>query len=169
MSELLVTTTLGDFSIKLDAAAPATSAYFSSLAKSKALDNSAFYRIVAPDNATHRAEVPIAVVQGGLLVEDPQPIAPIAHESTAATGLRHDRWVVSCARYAPGETYGSFFVCLRDEPELDYGGKRHPDGLGFAAFGKVGIGREIVEAIYARREQEEMLAQPIAIRSVIAS
>ena len=57
---------------------------------------------------------------------------------------------------------------MRDEPALDHGGARHPDGLGFAAFGKVSEGREIVTGLFQRREADEMLSRPIPIIRAIA-
>jgi len=103
------------------------------------------------------------VIQGGCRPSDIPLRSPIAHEPTVRTGLRHRRWAVSTSRYAAGETYGSFFVCLRDEPELDYGGRRHPDGLGFAAFGRVSAGFSVLESIVRRAEGTEYLTRRIRI------
>lgn len=170
MTGLRVTTAKGEFTIALAlTAAPHTTGYFVELARSGALDNSSIYRLVGEDNAVHAAEHPIAVLQGGLQAEDPQPIAPIPHEGTDVTQLRHKRWTVSTARFAVGQTYGSFFVCMRDEPVLDHGGMRHPDGLGFAAFGHIQQGGDVVQSIYDLREPTEMLTQPIAIHRVIVA
>lgn len=167
MAILNVATAQGDFSIALaEQAAPKTCAYFTRLAREGALDNSSIFRIVYPDTTIHSAAHPIAVIQGGLTNDDHQPVSPIAHESTKESSLQHKRWTVSTARFAPGETYGSFFVCMRDEPVLDHGGPRHPDGLGFAAFGEVEAGRDVVEAIYKCGGSSEMLSRPILIRSV---
>ena len=118
-------------------------------------------------NASIRTEHPIEVLQGGLKDTDPQPIAPIEHECTRQTGLLHKKWTLSTARFAPGETYGSFFVCMRDEPVLDRGGERHPDGLGFAAFGAVVRGFTTLEAIFARQEPDEFMKNEIGIRSAV--
>ena len=167
-SQLKVVTAFGEFSVRLDHdAAPKTCGYFHRLAELGALDNTTVYRIVSPENGVHQAAHPIAVLQGGLRQEDDQPLPGIEHESTAQSGLRHRQWVVSTARFAPGETYGSFFVCLRDEPALDYGGKRHPDGVGFAAFGEVVAGFDVVEALYEQRTDTEMLAEPVPIKRVV--
>ena len=167
MTKLRVTTELGQFKILTESqAAPATSAYFLTLARTGALDNSSIFRVVSPENGTHNVTHPISVVQGGLQQHDPQSVPPVAHEATDQTGLRHKQWTVSTARNNPGETYGSFFVCLRDEPMLDQGGMRHPDGHGFAAFGRVDSGQEVVQMLYNRREAQEILNLPIAITSV---
>jgi peptidyl-prolyl cis-trans isomerase A (cyclophilin A) len=74
--------------------------------------------------------------------------ASIRHETTGATGLRHTRGTVSLARFAPGAVYHSLFVCMRDEPSLDQGGARHPDGLNFAAFGYIARGFEHLKHLF---------------------
>ena len=143
--------------------APVTAGYFKALIEAGALDGSSIFRIVGKDNAEHRPDYPIEVVQGGLKAEDPQPIAPIAHEPTSKTGIRHIKWTVSAARFGPGETYGSFFVCMADTPNLDEGGQRHPDGLGFAGFGRVISGFSVLGAMFVHREALEMLEVEIPI------
>ena len=160
----VVSTELGDFRVEFETAkAPTTSAYFIGLVQAGGLDGTSIYRIATLENQKPPASRPIEVVQGGLSPED-VPVRPIInHESTRLTGLRHKRWSVSASRYGPGQPYGSFFVCLRDEPELDYGGLRHPDGLGFAAFGSVVAGFSTLESILERVESTEYLARRIGI------
>lgn len=166
-SGLRVVTELGEFLITLyPNQAPLTCAYFASLVEMGALDGSSFFRIVGLDNANIRTDYPIEVVQGGLKTDERQPLPPVAHETTAQTGLSHHRWSVSTAREAPGETYGSFFICMRDEFELDYGGNRHPDGEGFAAFGKVTEGHDTISKLFAKRESQEFLFSPPTILEV---
>ena len=65
------------------------------------------------------------------------------------------------ARAQPGSATAEYFVCVGDQPELDFGGGRHPDGLGFAAFGRVVEGMEVIRALHARGEADQYLAQPI--------
>lgn len=166
-AKLILELPFGEIGIELFAdAAPQTCAYFAELARLGALDGSAFYRIVHPDNASFRMENPIEVVQGGLTSDAAQPLPAVPHESTSDTGLSHLQWTVSTAREAPGATYGSFFICLRDEPKLDFGGARHPDGQGFAAFGRVVDGHETVLGVVERRESSEFLASPVPITRV---
>lgn len=163
-TKLILELPSGEIGIELYAdAAPKTCTYFSDLAKLGALDGSAFYRIVHPDNASFRTDNPIEVVQGGLTSDAVQPLPPVPHEPTSETGLSHLQWTVSTAREAPGATYGSFFICLRDEPQLNFGGARHPDGQGFAVFGLVVDGRETVLELVEQRESQEFLASPIPI------
>ncbi|MFC6217893.1 peptidylprolyl isomerase [Pelomonas aquatica] len=84
----------------------------------------------------------------------------------AGKGLRHRDGTVSMARGAPGTAAAEFFVCIGDQPELDYGGHRNPDGQGFAAFGRVVQGMEVVRALHARAGAKQWLRTPIAIGPV---
>ena len=157
-------TECGEFEIALALEkAPVTAGYFRDIIQAGGFDGATFFRIVSNENASLRAATPIEVVQGGLTEDDPQPVPPIRHEPTSETGLRHKKWAVSTARHGPGETYGSFFICMRDEAVLDFGGKRHPDGLGFAVFGEVTAGFDAVRALFARGEDEEFLKRRIKI------
>ena len=115
----------------LEQRAPISSRYFLHDVDTGLLDGSSIFRIVTLE---------IEVIQMGLC-ETNSHIAPtIEHEPTGRTGLRHVQGTVSLARFAPGAVYHSFFVCMRDEPSLDQGGARNPDGMGFAAFGFVASG-----------------------------
>ncbi|MEM9168421.1 MAG: peptidylprolyl isomerase [Pseudomonadota bacterium] len=161
-----IDTELGPVVFRLETrAAPRTCAYMAEIVASGAWDGASFFRIVAADNAQWRKETPIELVQGGLRDTDPQPVAPVDHEGTDVTGLTHRRGTVSAARYGPKETYGSFFICMRDEPALDCGGARHPDGRGFAAFGQVADGFNVVQSIFNRRSGTEFVERPVRIIS----
>lgn len=169
MPSLTVELPPGRIEIELaDREAPATCAYFSRLASSGAFRAGRVFRIVDGGQQPAADACPIQVVQFGRREMLDAPRDRLEHESTDRTGLRHDRWTVSAARFDPGELYGSFFVCLRDEPELDYRGRRHPDGLGFAAFGRVVSGYDIVQTLQRRSEKQELLSQPIDIRDITA-
>ena len=77
-------------------------------------------------------------------------LPPIAHETTEETGLLHVDGAVSIARAEPGTgSAGAFFICVGDNPSLDYGGERNPDKQGFAVFGQVVEGMDVVRAIQA--------------------
>lgn len=128
----------------------------------------AFYRTVRPDDDPQ--PIKIGVVQGGLTDEN-KFLAPIAHEPTSRTGLRHRNGTISIARGEVGTgTAGAFFICMGDQPELDFGGKRNPDGQGFAAFGHVTSGMELLREIWSMKTQaplgssgSELIASPVAI------
>jgi peptidyl-prolyl cis-trans isomerase A (cyclophilin A) len=160
-----LTTELGVIELAVhEEQAPASAGYFLADVRNGLYDGTSVFRIVtlANQRAIER-ERRIAVIQGGLRHqrEDLAPVIP--HETTAMTGLRHVKGTVSLARFAPGAVYHSFFICLRDEPVLDFGGARHPDGQGFAAFGRVVEGFDVVQRIYARAEEAEYLKNAIAI------
>jgi peptidyl-prolyl cis-trans isomerase A (cyclophilin A) len=70
------------------------------------------------------------------------------------------------ARSTPGSAASEFFICIGDQPELDCGGGRNPDGQGFAAFGRVVAGQDVVRALHAKGQATQYLAPPIGVRSV---
>jgi len=112
-------------------------------------DDAGFYRVVRPDN-DHGTPL-ISAVQGGVLDVEASS-AGIPHESTATTGLRHVDGTVSIARGPPGTgSAAAFFIVLGDQPSLDFGGMRNPDAQGFAAFGKVIDGMDIIRKINAMK------------------
>lgn len=167
MDRVRIETELGDIEIAAHTdRAPASAGYFLADVRSGRLDGSSFFRIVTLANQDAEAGRRIEVIQGGLKhpATDLPPV--ILHETTAMTGLTHRKGTVSLARFAPGAVYHSFFICLRDEPCLDFGGARHPDGQGFAAFGQVVAGFEVVERIFARAEAAEHLKREIRIARV---
>ena len=131
--------------------APVTVANFLHYVDAGYYDGAQFYRVVRLDNQPDNP-VRIEVIQGGLGTgayadERSRPFPPIPHETTAVSGLRHSDGVLSMARLAPGSATSEFFICINDQPSLDYGGARNPDGQGFAAFGRVTSGMEVVRRI----------------------
>ena len=137
----------GIVGIEVDAArAPLSSADFLRYVDARCYDGGAFTRVVRPDNDHGRA--PISVVQGGAR-PDACGFGTIAHESTKLTGLHHLDGVVSLPRDGVGSASGAeFFVCIGDQPALDFGGARQADGQGFAAFARVVRGMDLVRAIW---------------------
>jgi peptidyl-prolyl cis-trans isomerase A (cyclophilin A) len=125
--------------------APITVANFLAYADRHLLDGGAFYRTVSPKNDNNPAT--ISVIQGGLNRDD-SPLPAIAHETTKVTGVLHTDGVISMARGEPGSAGSEFFICIGDNPALDFGGARNKDGQGFAAFGKVVEGMDVVRAIH---------------------
>ncbi|MGB6228693.1 MAG: peptidylprolyl isomerase [Litorimonas sp.] len=111
-------------------------------------DGEGFYRVVRADNDPRG--MGMSLIQGGLLSQEPVT-PPIAHERTTDTGLSNVRGTVSIARDAPGTGSAAyFFINIGDNNFLDTGGARNPDGEGYASFGTVVRGMEVVEAIQAR-------------------
>jgi peptidyl-prolyl cis-trans isomerase A (cyclophilin A) len=141
-------TSAGNITLELyPDAAPLTVANFLNYVGGHFYDQGSFYRAVRTDNQAQN-NIRIEVIQGGLNQESEDlPFEPIAHETTADTGIRHTNGVISMARLQPGTASSEFFICINDQPELDFGGMRNPDGQGFAAFGRVVSGMNVVRAI----------------------
>jgi peptidyl-prolyl cis-trans isomerase A (cyclophilin A) len=145
---VVMKTSAGDIRIELyPDAAPVTVENFLEYVDGGYYKNARFYRVVRMDNQAQN-NIKIEVIQGGLGMDEPDsPFAPIAHETTRETGLLHRDGVISMGRLEPGTASSEFFICINDQPELDFGGQRNPDGQGFAAFGQVVEGMEIVRLI----------------------
>ena len=137
MAHVLIETDRGEIELELDAEhAPATVANFLRYIDAGQYDGGRFHRSVRLDNQV-RDDVLIEVIQGGRNPEfRGQDFDPIALERTRDTGLRHVDGAISMARVDPDSARSDFFICINDQPSLDYGGARNEDGQGFAAFGQ---------------------------------
>jgi peptidyl-prolyl cis-trans isomerase A (cyclophilin A) len=167
--QVLLQTSLGNITIKLFLKeAPITVTNFLHYVDKHLFDGSSIFRIVTDNNAgqVEDANAKINVVQAGLPPEHPNLLAGIVHETTKETGISHLDGTISMARFEPGTADGSFFFCINDQPELNYGGKRYDDGLGFAAFGRITKGRDVLDLIYQTAEKQEYLQNEIAIVSI---
>lgn len=157
---------LGSFTIRLEReAAPVTSAYFQRKFTEPQFVKASVFRIVTEANSSVEPTVPIEVIQLGLDRNEGQ-LDRIVHESTDKSGLEHRQWAVSAARFGKGEVYPSCFICMRDEPDLDHGGRRHPDGDGFAVFGRVTSGFDTLKRIFERAEKTDYLSETIPLTIV---
>lgn len=167
MSIITLSTHYGDFKIRLlTDEAPHTSHYFSSLTQTGTLSEAKIFRVVNSENNQIETEHPIHIIQLGPTEKiDPESLEQdkVPHESTSDTGLKHAKWSVSAARFEAGYLYKSLFICMRDEPELDATGLRNSDGKGFAVFGEISDGFEVLEHIFSLAEDDEMLTRPIDI------
>lgn len=158
-------TELGDIVVQLAPdAAPVTVENFLRYVDAGDYDGGAFHRTVTADNQPNDS-IRIEVIQGSANTTRPdfRPHPPIPMESTDRTGLRHLDGVISMARGGPDSATHSFFICIGDQPELDHGGRRNPDGQGFAAFGRVVEGMEVVRAIQRRPAEGQTLREPVRI------
>lgn len=148
--------------------APKTVAAFLSYADSGYYKHSSFYRILTDDNQPSNA--PKAnLVQGGLWKTNYKKAAGlqgIQHESTDKTGIFHTDGVISLARQEPGTATTEFFICIGDQPGFNFGGENNPDGQGYAAFGKVVKGMEVVTRIYNRPSYEQSFDPPVTIINI---
>ncbi len=162
-----ISTQLGDIILQLEPSkAPLTVANFLKYAEGDFYKGGSFFRTVRMDNQPD-SPVKIEVIQGGAhpwkqnFLFDPIPL-----ERTKETGLKHENGTISMARGEPDSAQESFFICIGDQPELDFGGKRNPDGQGFAAFGRVTEGMEIVQKIQTSPSEDQGLIPLILILKV---
>jgi peptidyl-prolyl cis-trans isomerase A (cyclophilin A) len=165
-------TTKGDIEIAVDVdRAPLTSADFLRYVDRKLYDGATFFRAVRRDNDR---TVPGVELLQARISDDSPGLPPIAHETTRDTGIAHVNGTVSVARAAPGTgTAATFFIVIGEQRALDYGGLRNPDGQGFAAFGRVVRGMEVVRTIHAMPTNGasdnglmagQVLSEPVVIR-----
>ena len=141
--------------------APLTTSNFLSLVERGVYTNAIFYRVVRLNNQP-QSEEKIEVIQGGLSLDSLVNQYPsIEHETTEATGINHTNGVISMARNEPGTASSEFFICVGDQPSLDFGGKRNPDLQGFAAFGKVIKGMDVVREIQHQPDTSQFLINHI--------
>ena len=125
-----------------------------------------FYRVVHMENQPDN-DVKIEVIQGGLgFDKHPMELPTILHETTDKTGIRHLNGTLSMARLEPGTASSEIFICINDQPELDFGGKRNPDRQGFAAFGKVISGMDVVRKIQLLPETNQILDKVVKVNSI---
>jgi peptidyl-prolyl cis-trans isomerase A (cyclophilin A) len=129
--------------------APATAANFLKYVDGGFFDGGTVNRSVRPDN-TIRHDVEIQVIQFQIeSARRREQFPPIPLERTNVTGLKHVDGAMSMARNGPDTATASFSIVIGDQPEMDFGGRRNPDGHGFAAFGRVVRGMDVVEVIHA--------------------
>lgn len=162
---VLIRTSLGEITVEVfEDEAPLTSNNFLRYVDGKLYDGTSFFRTVTMGNQPD-SEVKIEVVQGGRVPPE-SSYPPINHETTRETDLKHVDGTISMARREPGSATSSFFLCIGDQPELDFGGRRNPDGQGFAAFGRVVDGMDIVRLIHGQPAEGQRLKQPVEIIAV---
>jgi peptidyl-prolyl cis-trans isomerase A (cyclophilin A) len=126
-------------------------------------DGGRFFRTVRADNqATDPVHIAViqALADSGRAREQ---FPPIELEPTSVTKLHHRDGTLSMARNVPNSATSSFFICIGDQPALDFGGARNPDGQGFAAFGRVVEGMDVVRAIWRAPANGQGLTPPIQI------
>lgn len=149
--------------------APASAGDFLNYVDRGYYNGEGFYRVVRSDNDPRN--MGMSLIQGGRLDTEPKG-APITHEPTSMTKLRNDSGMVSIARDAPGTGSAAyFFINVGDNNFLDEGGERNPDGAGYATFGKVVKGMDVIKAIQAGKAdaptEEEVVKGQYLTRPVI--
>jgi peptidyl-prolyl cis-trans isomerase A (cyclophilin A) len=163
-----IETTVGVITADLDSAhAPISVTNFLRYVDSLAYDGGVFHRAVTMANQP-RDSVRIEVIQGGA---NPSrtgaKFAAIPLERTNVTGLRHHDGTLSMARAGPNTATSDFFICIGEQPALDFAGHRNLDGQGFAAFGQVTSGMDVVRAIQRAPVTAQTLTPPIGIVRVV--
>src|SRR5262249_46337598 len=143
-----IETALGTIDVAVDPVhAPITAANFLRYVDGGFYDGGRWHRTVTMDNQPNDA-VRIEVIQAGINPDRlDDRFDPIPLERTTLTGLAHRDGTISMARSTPDSAISDFFICIGDQPSLDFGGARNPDGQGFAAFGQVLRGMDVVRAI----------------------
>jgi peptidyl-prolyl cis-trans isomerase A (cyclophilin A) len=163
-----IDTALGSITVELDAVrAPETTKNFIRYTLEGFYSDGEFFRTVTTSNQPNDT-VKIAVVQAGASpARENWSFDPIVLERTSETGVRHVDGTISMARSEPDSATHSFFICVGDQPELDFGGKRNPDGQGFAAFGRVVEGMDLVREIHAMPANGQRLDPPLSIQRAV--
>ncbi len=163
---VVIETSMGVIEAEIDTAhAPITAANFLKYVDAGRYTGGQFHRTVKPDNQPNNA-VKIEVIQGGAPAGAPEfPAIPL--ERTSVTGLLHRDGTLSMARDGPDTATSDFFICLGDQPSLDFAGKRNPDGQGFAAFGRVVKGMDVVRTIQRAPAEEQRLNPPVRILRIV--
>ena len=174
-----IETPLGNIDAAIDVAhAPVTAANFLKYVDARLYDGGRFHRATRPDDYVPQLpdRPPFQIVQADI---NPQrsgekfPAIPL--ERTSQTGLTHKAGTLSMPRGAAADSATSgFVICLEDVPSLDFGSKRYPDGQGFAAFGRVVAGMDVVRKIQQQPTKtdadtpmgRQTLASPVTITRV---
>ena len=163
-----ITTSLGEIIVRLEPEkAPETVRNFLKYVGGDHYRGGSFFRTVQSDNQPD-SPVKITVIQAGVhpwkqnFLFDPIPL-----ERTGKTGINHNNGTISMARDKPDSAQESFFICIGDQPELDFGGKRNQDGQGFAAFGQVISGMDVVQKINESNAEGQAIMPPILILNMV--
>ena len=164
MVRVLIETEIGEIEAEIEIErAPVTAGNFLRYVDAGFYDGGIWHRTVLPDNQPDN-EIRIEVIQGGVNpAREDQRFGPIPLERTTVTGLSHRDGTISMSRFAPDSAVSDIFICIGDQPSLDFGGLRNPDGQGFAAFGQVTSGMDVVRAIQHSAHEEQRLTPPVGI------
>jgi peptidyl-prolyl cis-trans isomerase A (cyclophilin A) len=166
---IIIASQYGDIEVELyPDKAPKSVTAFLSYVDAGYYKNSSFYRILSTDNQTMGSNAS-ELIQGGLWASKTRKdsLPGIPHETTKQTGILHENGTISLARQEPGTATTEFFICIGKQPGFDYGGENNPDGQGYAAFGRVVKGMDVVLKIYARPEEDQYFDPPVRITKIV--
>lgn len=165
---VLLNTDYGEVEVELyPDKAPKTVAAFLLYVDSGYYKNSSFYRLLSNENVP--SEYNSGLVQGGIFKTNSSLLTKlpgIEHESTNQTGLSHVSGAISLARTIPGTASTEFFICVGDQPQFDSNGSAGMDSLGFATFGKVFKGMDVVRKIQNNHSHGESFDRDVKITSI---
>jgi peptidyl-prolyl cis-trans isomerase A (cyclophilin A) len=164
---VVIETEFGEIEADIETAkAPITATNFLKYVDAGLYEGSSFSRTVTPGNQPNDA-VRIEVIQARLSSDNNRKSFPaIPLERTNVTGILHKNGTLSMARGGPDSATSSFFICIGDQPSLDFGGRRNADGQGFGAFGQVTKGMEIAQKIQRSPADAQNLTPPIKIINI---
>ena len=165
-----IKTNFGDIEVELyPDKAPKSVAAFLSYVDSGLYKGGSFYRVLKEENQPSAA-FKTELIQGGIWQTNYKKgtgLPHIPHEPTNVSGLLHINGTISLARTSPGTASSEFFICVGDQHAYDYGGRANPDGQGYAAFGKVFKGMDVVKSIHKQPEDGESFYPPIEIIDIV--
>lgn len=166
--QVVIETNFGTIVAEVDTQrAPLSAGTFLKYVEEGLYENASFYRILSEDNQPMGTDA-ARLIQGGIYrkKDAPDSLPGIRHESTQLTGILHERGTLSLARQDTGTASSEFFICIDKQPGFDYGGNNNADGQGYAAFGKVVEGMEVVMDIFKQKENSQLFTPPITIKKI---
>ncbi len=165
---IIIKTNLGNVEAELyPDKAPKTVAAFLSYVDSGFYKNSSFYRVLFIEAMA--SDYNTGIIQGGIWKSNNKKaivLPGIVHEPPKQTGLSHTTGTLSLARSTPGTANSEFFICVGDQTGYDSSKNYNPDGLGFAAFGRVISGMDIVRQIHKQPANGQSFTRPITILNI---
>lgn len=165
---IIIKTNLGNVEAELyPDKAPKTVAAFLSYVDSGFYKNSSFYRVLFIEAMA--SDYNTGIIQGGIWQSNNKKaivLPGIVHEPPKQTGLSHTTGTLSLARSTPGTANSEFFICVGDQTGYDSSKNYNPDGLGFAAFGRVISGMDIVRQIHKQPANGQSYTRPITILNI---
>lgn len=167
---VIIRTEAGDIEVEVyPKQAPKTASAFLSCIDSGFYKNGSFYRVLNDENQVTGAGAS-RLIQGGIWKTNHAKavgVPGVPHEPTSTTHILHTDGTVSLARSEPGSGTTEFFICVGDQPGFDFGGENNPDGQGYAAFGRVVKGMDVVRTIYARPENNQSFTPQVHIYTIV--
>lgn len=167
-NNVVIETGYGDIEVELYAAkAPQTVAAFLKYVDQGLYKDASFYRVLKNDNVP--SEYNTGLIQGGISTSNPgkqTALKGTTHESPKLTGLTHESGVISMARTTPGSATSEFFICIGDQKQFDSSSRGSSDGEGYAAFGKVIKGMDVVMKIQNARSDGDRFISEIKIDNI---